>query len=113
MSHFAEIDSNNVVLRVLVGNDNMPNEGYDWFVENFGGTWVKTSYNGNIRKNYAGIGYKYDEELDAFIPPKPYESWTLNEETARWESPIPYPNDGEKYTWNEEDLSWDLIENRV
>jgi hypothetical protein len=113
VSHFAEIDSNNVVLRVLVGNDNMPNEGYDWFVENFGGTWVKTSYNGNIRKNYAGIGYKYDEELDAFIPPKPYESWTLNEETARWESPIPYPNDGEKYTWNEEDLSWDLIENRV
>ena len=106
MSHFAEIDENNVVLRVLVGDNNMPNEGYDWFVENLGGTWVKTSYNGNIRKNFAGIGYTYDEERDAFIPPKPYESWTLNESTCRWQAPTPYPQDGRVYTWDEDTLTW-------
>ena len=109
MSHFAELDENNVVLRVLVGDNNMPNEGYDWFVENLGGTWVKTSYNGNIRKNFAGIGYTYDEALDAFIPPKPFDSWTLNEETCLWQSPIPYPQDGRVYTWNEETLAWDEV----
>jgi hypothetical protein len=113
MSHFAEIDKDNIVVRVLVGDNDLPNEGYDWFIENLGGTWLKTSYNGNIRKNYASIGYKYDEALDAFLPPKPYDSWTLNEDTARWEAPVAYPDDGEFYTWNEEDLSWDLIENRV
>lgn len=106
MSHFAEIDENNVVLRVLVGDNNMPNEGYDWFVENLGGTWVKTSYNGNIRKNFAGIGYTYDEERDAFIPPKPFESWTLNEITCRWQAPTPYPQDGRVYTWDEDTLTW-------
>jgi hypothetical protein len=78
LSHFAELDENNVVVRVLVGDNNMPNEGYDWFVENLGGTWVQTSYSGSIRKNFAGIGYTYDADRDAFIPPKPYESWTLN-----------------------------------
>lgn len=106
MSHFAEIDENNVVLRVLVGDNNMPNEGYDWFVENLGGTWVKTSYNGNIRKNFAGIGYTYDEERDAFIPPKPFESWTLNEITCRWQAPVPYPQDGRIYRWDEDTLTW-------
>lgn len=106
MSHFAELDENNVVLRVLVGDNNMPNEGYDWFVENLGGRWVQTSYNGNIRKNFAGIGYTYDEELDAFVPPKPFESWTLNEITCRWQAPVPYPQDGRTYEWNEEDLAW-------
>lgn len=109
MSHFAELDENNVVLRVLVGDNNMPNEGYDWFVENLGGTWVKTSYNGNIRKNFAGIGYTYDEARDAFIPPKPFDSWTLNEETCLWQSPIPYPQDGRIYTWNEDTLAWDEV----
>jgi len=106
MSHFAELDENNVVLRVLVGENNMPNEGYDWFVENLGGTWVQTSYSGSIRKNFAGIGFTYDEALDAFIPPKPFESWTLNEETCRWQAPLPYPQDGGVYTWNEATLSW-------
>lgn len=106
MSHFAEIDENNIVLRVLVGDNNMPNEGYDWFVENLGGTWVQTSYNGNIRKNFAGIGYTYDEERDAFIPPKPYESWTLNETTCRWQAPVPYPQDGRLYMWDEDSLLW-------
>jgi hypothetical protein len=110
MSHFAEIDENNVVLRVLVGDNDMPNEGYDWFVENLGGTWIKTSYNGSIRKNYAGIGYTYNEELDAFIPPKPYESWILNESTCLWQSPIPQPQDGRAYEWNEESLLWVELE---
>jgi hypothetical protein len=90
MSHFAEIDSNNTVLRVLVGNNSDPNEGYDWLIENLGGTWVKTSYNGNIRKNYAGIGYTYDEGRDAFIAPKPEchpDKVTLDEATCQWSCP--------------------------
>lgn len=109
MSHFAELDENNVVLRVLVGDNNVPNEGYDWFVENLGGTWVKTSYNGNIRKNFAGIGYTYDEDRDAFIPPKPFESWTLNEDTCLWEAPVAYPEDGKMYIWDEDTTSWTEI----
>jgi len=89
MSHWAEVDENNIVLRVLVGDNNDPagDEGYQWLLDNLGGTWVKTSYNGNIRKNYAGIGYTYDEERDAFIPPKPDchpDLVTLDEETCRW-----------------------------
>ena len=90
MSHFAEIDSNNTVLRVLVGNNSDPNEGYDWLIENLGGTWVKTSYNGNIRKNYAGIGYTYDEARDAFIAPKPEchpDKVVLDEATCTWSCP--------------------------
>jgi hypothetical protein len=106
MSHFAELDENNVVLRVLVGDNNMPNEGYDWFVENLGGRWVQTSYSGSIRKNFAGIGYTYDEDRDAFIPPKPFDSWTLNETTCRWQAPVPYPQDGRIYRWDEDSLTW-------
>lgn len=106
MSHFAELDENNVVIRVLVGDNNKPNEGYDWFVENLGGRWVQTSYNANFRKHYAGIGFIYDERLDAFIPPKPFDSWTLNEETCVWEAPVPYPTDGSRYSWNEETGNW-------
>lgn len=113
MSHFAELDENNVVLRVLVGDNNMPNEGYDWFVENLGGTWVQTSYNGNIRKNFAGIGYTYDADRDAFIPPKPFESWTLNEDTCLWQAPTPYPQDGRIYIWDEETTSWTEITEEV
>jgi hypothetical protein len=110
VSNFAEIDKNNIVTRVLVGNNDFPNEGYDWFVENLGGTWIKTSYNGTIRKNFAGIGYTYDQDRDAFIPPKPFNSWLLNEDTCLWESPIPYPTDGERYAWNEDETSWVLAE---
>lgn len=112
MAHFAEIDENNVVLRVLVTDNNDPNgdEGYQWLIDNLGGTWVKTSYNGNIRKNYAGIGYTYDEALDAFVPPKPFDSWTLNEDTALWEAPVAYPVDGEAYSWDESTLSWTAFE---
>lgn len=111
MSHFAELDENNVVLRVLVGDNNMPNEGYDWFVENLGGRWVQTSYNGSMRKNFAGIGFTYDEERDAFIAPKPFESWSLNEVTCRWQSPVPYPKDGRLYDWDEETLTWIEVNN--
>ena len=110
MSHFAEIDENNIVTRVLVGDNDMPNEGYDWLVENLGGTWVKTSYNATIRKNYAGIGYTYDQDRDAFIPPKPFESWTLNEMTCLWQAPTPYPQDGRVYQWDEELLLWIELE---
>ena len=109
MSHFAEINEKNIVLRVLVGDNNLVNEGYDWFIENLGGTWVKTSFNGTIRKNYAGIGYSYDEARDAFIPPQPFSSWTLNEKTCLWEAPTPYPTDGIIYRWVEADLNWQVV----
>lgn len=106
MSHFAEVNEENVVTRVLVGDNSMPNEGYDWVVETFGGRWVKTSYNNNIRKNFAGVGFTYDETLDAFIPPKPFESWILNEDTCLWDPPVARPNNDQSYIWNEEDLVW-------
>jgi hypothetical protein len=105
MSHWAEIDENNIVLRVLVGNNSEPDEG-EAFMNSLGGTWVKTSYNGNIRKNYAGIGMSYDAERDAFIAPKPYPSWILDEETCRWEAPVAYPSDGMMYVWDEETTDW-------
>jgi hypothetical protein len=104
MSYFAEIDENNIVLRVLVGDSNMPNEGYDWFVENLGGRWVQTSYNATIRKHFAGIGFTYDEERDAFIPPKPFDSWVLDEETCLWEAPVPR-SEGD-YQWDESVVNW-------
>jgi hypothetical protein len=91
MAHWAEIDSNNVVLRVLVGDNDDPNgdEGYQWLIDNLGGTWVKTSYNSTIRKNYAGIGFTYDEARDAFIAPMPDGvGWVFNEDTCRWENEI-------------------------
>ena len=116
MAHWAEIDENNLVTRVLVGNNDDPNEGYDWLIENLGGTWVKTSYNTHggvhngggtpLRKNYAGIGYTYDSDRDAFIPPQPFESWVLNEDTCLWEAPVEYPSDGKIYVWDEDTTSW-------
>jgi hypothetical protein len=118
MAHWAEIDENNIVLRVTVGDNENPDEGYQWLIDNLGGTWVKTSYNtrGNVhlnggtpfRKNYAGIGYVYDLERDAFIPPKVYPSWTLNEDTCLWDPPVPMPEPSEKelYDWSEEELKW-------
>ena len=109
MSHFAEIDNNNKVIRVLVGDNSMPNEGYDWFVENLGGTWIQTSYNNNIRKNFAGIDYTYDEGRDAFIPPKPYPSWLLDEDTCLWQPLTSMPNDEKMYEWDESILDWKVI----
>lgn len=111
MAHWAELDENNVVLRVLVGDNNDPNgdEGYQWLIDNLGGTWVKTSYNAKtngFRKNYASQGFIYNEDLDAFIPPKPYISWILNEETCQWDSPVPAPEDRFLYRWDEAGQKW-------
>lgn len=108
MSHWAEINEDNTVIRVVVGDNDDPNgdEGYKWLIDNLGGTWIKTSYNGNIRKNYAAIGYSYDSNRDAFIAPKPFESWVLNENTCCWEPPTPMPDDGKIYYWSEDDLIW-------
>ena len=123
MAHYSFLDTNNIVTEVIVGK-NEGEENIDWEVHygNFRGQVCKrTSYNTSggqhnnggtpFRKNYAGIGYTYDEQRDAFIPQKPYESWILNEDTCLWEPPVPYPTDGEQYTWNEETISWDLIIN--
>lgn len=121
MAHWAEIDNNNIVTRVLVGNNNDPagDEGYKWLIDNLGGTWVKTSYNTiggkhtlggtPLRGNYAGIGYTYDKDLDAFYAPQPFSSWTLNKTTFTWEAPVAYPTDGKFYTWNEENKTWDEV----
>ena len=121
MAHFAEIDENGIVLRVLVVDNAQESNGQDFLANTLGlgGTWVKTSYNtvGGVhtnggtplRKNYAGIGYTYDSDRDAFIPPKPFASWTLNEDSCLWEAPVAYPTDGSMYTWNEETTSWDLV----
>jgi hypothetical protein len=85
MSHWAELDANNKVIRVTVGDNNDPDEGYQWLIDNLGGTWVKTSYNATIRKHYAGVGFTYDEVRDAFIPPKCHDEAVLDEVTCRWE----------------------------
>jgi hypothetical protein len=106
MSHFAELDENNIVVQVLVADNDYPNEGYDWIIETFGGTWVQTSYNARIRKNFAGVGFTYNEALDAFIAPQPFDSWLLNEETCLWEAPKLYPTDGKQYNWDEETQDW-------
>ena len=89
MSHWAEIDNTNTVIRVLVGDNNDPagDEGYQWLIDNLGGTWIKTSYNNRIRKNYAGVGYIYDAVRDAFIPPKPYNATGFDENTCQWITP--------------------------
>lgn len=115
MAHFAKLDSNNLVEKVEVVSNNIATTeqaGID-FLNNLYKTndvWKQTSYNNNIRKNFAGIGFTYDETRDAFIPPKPYNSWVLNETTCRWEAPVAYPDDGQDYNWNEETQQWDLIE---
>ena len=107
MAHWAEIDDNNIVLRVLVGDNTDPagDEGYSWLIKNLGGRWIQTSYNDNFRKQYAGIGFRYDEQADVFITPQPFPSWTLDE-NYDWQAPIPYPNDGLMYVWNEQDQDW-------
>jgi hypothetical protein len=87
MSHWAEIDETGLVLRVLVGDNNEPDEGHQWLLDNLGGTWVQTSYNGTIRKNFAGIGFTYMGAIDAFVAPKCHDEATLNLETCRWECP--------------------------
>jgi len=114
MAHFAKLGVGNIVEQVIVvSNDIATTEqaGSDFInkLYNTRDVWKQTSYNNNIRKNFAGIGYQYDQQRDAFIPPKPYNSWILDENTCRWNAPIPYPNDENRYKWNEQNQSWDLI----
>jgi hypothetical protein len=108
MAHWAELDENNVVLRVTVGSNDEPDEGYGWLIENLGGRWVQTSYNNNFRKQYAGIGYTYDEVADVFVAPQPYPSWVLDE-NHDWQAPVPMPSDGDWY-WDEDSLAWIEVE---
>jgi hypothetical protein len=110
MSHWAEIDDTNTVIRVLVGDNNDPagDEGYQWLIDNLGGTWIKTSYNNKIRKQYAGAGFTYDVVADVFIAPQPYASWSLDE-NFDWQPPTPRP-EGFGWYWNEANLEWVKIE---
>jgi hypothetical protein len=119
MAHFAKLDENNVVVYVTVGRDE--DEGKEAELSaRTGDVYKQTSYNtvGGVhslggtpfRKNYAGIGYTYDEQRDAFIPPQPYPSWLLNEQSCLWEAPVPMPTDGEQYSWNESTQTWDAVE---
>lgn len=121
MAHFAELDGNYVVTEVIVVNNDVVNNepfpvsepiGVAFLQSLFGSmtVWKQTSYNANFRKNYAGIGYTYDPVLDAFIAPKPYPSWLLNTTTCQWQAPVPYPDDGKTYIWDEATLSWVLVE---
>ena len=122
MAHFAEIDADNLVVRVLVVPDAQENRGQEFLADDLGlgGTWKKTSYNtqGGVhtnggtpyRKNYAGIGFTFDAAKDAFIPPKPYASWTLDEATCNWEAPVPMPTDDKMYRWDEETTNWIEVE---
>ena len=115
MAHFAKLGIGNIVEKIeLVSNDIATTEqaGIDFLnnLYNSRDVWKQTSYNATIRKNFAGIGFKYDQTRDAFIPPKPFPSWTLNETTCLWEAPVAKPTDGQNYTWNETNQTWDLVE---
>ena len=111
MAHWAEIDENNIVVRVTVGDNNDPNgdEGYQWLLDNLGGRWIKTSYNNNIRKQFASTGYSYDQENDVFIAPQPFASWSLDD-NFDWQPPVEKPQDNLFYIWDEESLNWVEVE---
>jgi hypothetical protein len=125
MAHFAQLDNNNVVTQVIVvGNSDTADAngvekehiGAAFCEKLFGGNWKQTSYNGSIRKNYAGIGYTYNADIDAFVPPQPYASWVLDTETAQWNAPVAMPEDAgtgeppKRYTWDEATTSWVAVE---
>jgi hypothetical protein len=114
VAHYAFLDSDNIVTEVITGVDeNELLEGLtpeQWYGNFRGQRCVRTSYNGNIRKNYAGIGFTYDEDRDAFIAPKPFDSWVLDEETCQWEAPVAYPTDGLIYSWDEASLDWQPVD---
>ena len=118
MAHYAFLDSNNIVTEVITGIDETEliegSTPEQWYGNFRGQPCVRTSYNGNIRKNYAGIGYTYDAVRDAFIPPTPFASWLLDEDTCQWGAPVPYPTDvpeGTFFTWNEDNQSWQEVTN--
>ena len=121
MAYFAKLGTGNIVEQVISINNAVITDvngieqeqlGNDFInkLYNTRDVWKQTSYNNNIRKNYAGIGYTYDQQRDAFIAPKPFNSWILNEDTCRWEAPVAKPQDDNKYTWNESTLTWDIVE---
>lgn len=117
MAHYAEINENNIVINVIVIPDSVDTdekeaENYCKRITGSNNNWLKTSYNNNIRKNYAGVGYFYDKDLDAFIAPKPFNSWILDE-NCKWIAPIQYPNDGFYYFWSENTTSWEKNENII
>ena len=119
MAHFAKLDDTNTVLEVLVVHNNellvngieSEEKGIEFLTVWSGGytNWKQTSYNEKIRKNYAGSGFTFDPIRDAFIPPKPYASWLLDEQSCRWFAPVAYPNDGNKYQWDESTLAWVVL----
>lgn len=121
MAHFAQLNESNIVTQVIVvHNNDCQMNGVEveevgvLFCKSLLGAntqWKQTSYNGNMRKNYAGIGYTYDAGRDAFIPPQPYPSWVLNEATCNWSAPVAYPNDGKQYRWEESTVSWVEVTN--
>lgn len=108
MAHYAFLNEQNIVTEVIVGIDESDtSQNWEEFYGNFRGqTCKRTSYNNNIRKNYAGVGFTYDETRDAFIPPQPFNSWSLNEQTCLWEAPTPMPTDDKMYTWDETQQEW-------
>jgi hypothetical protein len=117
MAHFAKLDENNIVIDVIVvsnealDSNDQETSGIEFLTEWSGGysNWKQTSFNGTIRKNFAGINFTYDATRDAFIPPKPFNSWTLDEATCQWNAPTPMPNDDKFYAWNEATLSWEEV----
>ena len=127
MAHYAKIEDGIVTQVIVVDNKDTADAngvekesiGVAFCERLFGGTWKQTSYNGNFRKNYAGIGYTYNADLDAFVPPKPFNSWVLNEETAQWNAPVPMPEDAgtgeppKRYQWDEDTVSWKEVETVV
>jgi len=120
MAYFAKLGTGNIVETVISINNSVIIDangveqekiGVDFInkLYNTRDVWKQTSYNNNIRKNYAGIGYQYDQIRDAFVAPKPFNSWILNEDNCRWEAPVTKPNDEKSYNWNEQTLSWDIV----
>jgi len=124
MAYFAKLGKGNIIETVISINNSVITDsngieqeqlGLDFInkLYNTRDVWKQTSYNNNIRKNFAGIGYQYDQTRDAFIAPKPFNSWILNEDTCNWEAPVAYPQDDNKYKWNEQTLSWDLVQSNI
>jgi hypothetical protein len=117
MAHFAHINDDNIVTQVIVvSNDELLVDGVESeakgiaFCESlFGGRWAQTSYHGTIRKNYAGVGFVYDADRDAFVPPRPFASWSLDEQSCQWLPPVPHPDDGMVYVWDESTLAWSEV----
>ena len=121
MAHFAQLINNKVTQVIVVSNQEILDEngqeleqkGINFCVKLLGGIWKQTSYNARIRKYYAGIGYTYDETLDAFIPPKPFDSWVLDTDKAQWKAPVDYPTEEGRFNWNEETLTWDVVNEQL